>query len=1573
MRHPAKRNVGPESGGTLAERRGFDAGLEKSLFHLDTNLEEMEGIVKQPENGDLPNDGGIFTGQPRDDNPFDSLTEEDPAGGPRAWDAPDSWAVKRHGDDVVERLAEIDEYGLLNEKDDHTSYFVRVFRIDSTFATLSAGINTTAAELLLILGKKSFLQEDLNNYHIVMRKHDMQRQLEPGERPLAMQKRLLEQAGYTSKDRIEEIGREDNSYLCQFTFMPSKTTGGFYSLDKDPGFNKMSKFSHVDLSNRNLVTIPITLYQKAADIIALNLSRNLSLDIPKDFIQGCINLREIKYIGNECWRLPLSFSLASRLTYLDISNNRIEQLQHAQLDKLGGLVSLKMGNNKLSDLPTYFSEFKVLRNLHMASNNFSTFPECLTQMTSLVELDISFNSIDQLPDISNLTNLERFWATNNNLSGPLHDSFKDLIVLRELDVKFNTITNIDSVSQLPRLEQLSLSHNSVSAFEGSFPKLRVLIMDHCPLSKFDITSPMGTLTTLNLASGSLITLKDSFFDNIPNLTKLVLDKNQFVDLSPRIGRLRKLEFLSMLKNRLGSLPPTIGCLTELRYLNLRECNIEKLPSELWFCNKLETLNVSSNVLGSFPRQGGTAPSVPGESRTNGATPVGTPGLSTKTSVEELGRLEDFAARRPSQASGSYLSVSSSPSGSHRKTSVISLPQGARHGSQASKESGVTVSTRKDSNLTQRLETTFSGSLQNLYLADNRLEDETFRDIALLPELRVLNMSCNLLTEIPNGLIRRWPKLTELYLSGNELTSLPSDDLEEGSNLRMLYINSNRFQNLPAELCKVQRLAILDVGSNLLKYNVSNWPYDWNWNWNRHLKYLNFSGNKRLEIKPSTSYISSGPNDQSDLTNFNSLKHLRILGLMDVTLTIPSVPDQTEDRRVRTSASLTGSISYGMADALGRNEHLSTIDMLVPRFRGNDMEILIGMFDGQAMSSTGSKIAKFLQENFAHTLHEEMKKVRVENDETPLDALRRTFLSLNKDLAATANATELDRMRAQPRRMAGSQTLSRDDLESGAVATVLYLDNMDLYVANVGDCEAVLIQSNGQCRALTRKHDPAESRERTRIREAGGYVSRNGKLNDVLEVSRAFGYLQSMPSVIAAPHELKVSLSEQDEMIVIASRELWDYVTPDLVVDVARGDRADPMAAAQKLRDLAMAFGARNKIMVMIVGVQDIRKRERSSRFRGGHTLSMGPASMPEDTILTSKRGKRPKDLPNDSRLARLGQVEAPTGELAIVFTDIKNSTSMWETHPIAMRSAIQMHNELFRRELGIIGGYEVKTEGDAFMVSFSTPTAALLWCFTCQIRLLELPWPQEILENATCVERLDDDQNTIYRGLSVRMGVHWGEPVTEKDPITGRMDYFGPMVNRTARISGSADGGQVFVSTDFVSEIFRAYEYNADGVRDSVSSTETLTEDLRRKQIRRELRQLSANGFDVQDLGERKLKGLENPEVLYMMYPHALAGRLTAAPAGGVPEPPPKPEDENKPAQWTSLADLEVQQAEIFGLWKVALRLEMIVTSLQDPSKTTLPTPELAVLQRVKAQGGELTETELMNFIEQLVIRVEVS
>ena len=120
------------------------------------------------------------------------------------------------------------------------------------------------------------------------------------------------------------------------------------------------------------------------------------------------------------------------------------------------------------------------------------------------------------------------------------------------------------------------------------------------------------------------------------------------------------------------------------------------------------------------------------------------------------------------------------------------------------------------------------SLEKLYLGENNLTDDVLHPLMIFKELRVLNLSFNQIQDLPPTFFRNMVHLEELYLSGNKLTSIPTEDLPKLHRLSTLYLNGNRLQTLPQELGKVKDLTILDVGSNLLRYNINNWEFDWNW-------------------------------------------------------------------------------------------------------------------------------------------------------------------------------------------------------------------------------------------------------------------------------------------------------------------------------------------------------------------------------------------------------------------------------------------------------------------------------------------------------------------------------------------------------------------------------------------------------------------------------------------------------------------------------------------------------------------------------------------------------------------------
>ena len=152
-------------------------------------------------------------------------------------------------------------------------------------------------------------------------------------------------------------------------------------------------------------------------------------------------------------------------------------------------------------------------------------------------------------------------------------------------------------------------------------------------------------------------------------------------------------------------------------------------------------------------------------------------------------------------------------------------------------------------------------------------------------------------------------------------------------------------------------------------------------------------------------------------------------------------------------------------------------------------------------------------------------------------------------------------------------------------------------------------------------------------------------------------------------------------------------------------------------------------------------------------------------------------------------IEPPTGDVALVFTDIQGSTKLWDKSSSGMNIAMELHNEIMRSSLLSHRGYEVKTIGDAFMIAFTNPVNALLFCFEVQLELQSKSWPDEL--------EIDD------QGLRVRMGCHYGDVILEENPLSGRSDYRGTTVITASRIEGKALAGTVCITDALLNTIKR--------------------------------------------------------------------------------------------------------------------------------------------------------------------------
>src|SRR5215211_2626477 len=288
----------------------------------------------------------------------------------------------------------------------------------------------------------------------------------------------------------------------------------------------------------------------------------------------------------------------------------------------------------------------------------------------------------------------------------------------------------------------------------------------------------------------------------------------------------------------------------------------------------------------------------------------------------------------------------------------------------------------------------------------------------------------------------------------------------------------------------------------------------------------------------------------------------------------------------------------------------------------------------------------------------------------------------------------------------------------------------------------------------------------------------------------------------------------------------------------------------------------------------------------------------------------------------------PTGTVTFLFTDIEGSTKRWERHPEAMQIALARHDEILRDAAEQHGGYVFKTVGDAFCCAFLTAPDALECALEIQRRLLSSEWEH-------------------IGTLRVRIALHTGA-AEERDG-----DYFGPPVNRVARLMSAAHGGQVLLSLP--------------------------AQELVRDQL--------PGGTTLRDLGEHRLKDLFRPERIFQLLAPELPSEF----------PPLRTLEayrNNLPLQPTPLMGREKEVAEVLdflrrdetrlltltgpgGIGKTRLALQAAADLLEDfpdgtffvplatVTQTELLLPAVAEALGVRETGEQLLHESLKDYLSE--------
>ena len=175
-------------------------------------------------------------------------------------------------------------------------------------------------------------------------------------------------------------------------------------------------------------------------------------------------------------------------------------------------------------------------------------------------------------------------------------------------------------------------------------------------------------------------------------------------------------------------------------------------------------------------------------------------------------------------------------------------------------------------------------------------------------------------------------------------------------------------------------------------------------------------------------------------------------------------------------------------------------------------------------------------------------------------------------------------------------------------------------------------------------------------------------------------------------------------------------------------------------------------------------------------------------------------------MARSTPTELPTGVVTFLLTDVEGSSGLWEADPDGMADALELHDRVIAEQVEAFGGrlLKAKGEGDATLTVFRRASDAVACAAELQRALLGTSWPGGL-------------------DLRVRVALHTGEAHERAG------DYFGPALNRAARLRGLARGGATVMS-----------QTTAEIVTDRLPA-----------------------GVELVDLGRRALRGLSRPENVF--------------------------------------------------------------------------------------------------------------